>query len=80
MYSRSTSSEGTARWFGDMFFTHHRLTKHWAVTLRTDYFDDIEGSRTGRRQILRSFTLSPQYLIGGGFFGLYRTLDRTYWA
>jgi hypothetical protein len=73
----SAGDGGEAKWFGDMFFTHHRLAKHWAVTLRTDYFDDIGGSRTGRRQILRSFTLSPQYLIGGGFFGLYRTLDRT---
>jgi hypothetical protein len=60
-----------------MFFTHHRLGRHWAITLRTDYFDDREGARTGRRQILRSFTISPQYLVGGGFFGLYRTLDRT---
>ncbi len=68
---------GTAKWVGDMFFTHHRLGRHWALTLRTDYFDDIEGSRTGQRQVVRSFTLSPQYLIGGGFFGLYRTLDRT---
>jgi hypothetical protein len=73
----SAEDGGTATWFGDMFFTHHRLGKHWALTLRTDYFDDIEGSRTGQRQVLRSFTLSPQYLIGGGFFGLYRTLDRT---
>ncbi|HEY3123508.1 MAG TPA: outer membrane beta-barrel protein [Thermoanaerobaculia bacterium] len=73
----SAEDGGTATWFGDMFFTHHRLGKHWAITLRTDYFDDIEGSRTGQRQVLRSFTLSPQYLIGGGFFGLYRTLDRT---
>ncbi len=73
----SAQDGGEARWFGDMFFTHHRLTKNWAITLRADYFDDIGGSRTGRRQILRSFTLSPQYLIGGGFFGLFRTLDRT---
>ena len=74
----SAEDGGAAKWFGDMFFTHHRLGKHWALTLRTDYFDDVGGSRTGRRQILRSFTLSPQYLIGGGFFGVYRTLDRTF--
>jgi hypothetical protein len=73
----SAPEGGTAKWFGDMFFTHHRLGKHWALTLRADYFDDMEGSRTGQRQVLRSFTLSPQYLVGGGFFGLYRTLDRT---
>jgi len=79
VYGSEPHSEdcGAVKWFGDMFFTHHRLGKHWALTLRTDYFDDIEGSRTGQRQVLRSFTLSPQYLIGGGFFGLYRTLDRT---
>jgi len=68
---------GTARWFGDMFFTHHRLGAHWAVTVRTDYLDDIDGSRTGHRQVVRSFTVSPQYLVGGGFFGVYRYLDRT---
>jgi hypothetical protein len=73
----SAADSGTASWFGDMFFTHHRLDRHWALTLRTDYLDDIGGSRTGRRQILRSVTLSPQYLVGGGFFGLWRTLDRT---
>ncbi len=73
----SAEDGGTAKWLGDTFFTHHRLGRHWALTLRADYFDDMEGSRTGQRQVLRSFTLSPQYLIGGGFFGLYRTLDRT---
>ncbi len=73
----SAQDGGTAKWFGDAFFTHHRLGRHWALTLRADYFDDMEGSRMGRPQVVRSFTLSPQYLIGGGFFGLYRTLDRT---
>lgn len=73
----SAPDGGTARWFGDMFFTHHRLGARWAMTLRTDYFDDIDGARTGRRQVLRSLTVSPQYLVGGGFFGVYRYLDRT---
>ena len=73
----SAGDGGTAEWFADEFFTHHRLGKHWAVTARVEYFDDIGGSRTGRRQILRSFTVSPQYLLGSGFFGLYRTLDRS---
>jgi hypothetical protein len=73
----SATDGGTAKWFGDMLFTHHRLSKHWALSLRADYLDDMGGSRTGQRQVLQSYTLSPQYLIGGGFFGLYRTLDRT---
>ena len=68
---------GTARWFSDMAFLHHRFGVHWAASLRTEYLDDAGGSRTGTSQILRSVTLSPQYLVGGGFYGLYRTLDRT---
>lgn len=73
----SAGDGGTAEWFADEFFTHHRFGKRLALTARVEYFDDIGGSRTGRRQILRSFTLSPQYLLGSGFFGLYRTLDRS---
>ena len=68
---------GTARWFADMFFLHHRFGRHWAGTFRAEYFDDVGGSRTGTRQILRSVTLSPQYLVGGGFYGLYRNLEHT---
>jgi hypothetical protein len=68
---------GTARWFSDMFFLHHRFCGNWAGTVRAEYLDDEGGSRTGTSQILRSVTLSPQYLVGGGFYGLYRNLERT---
>jgi hypothetical protein len=68
---------GLARWYGEMLFTHYRFDRHWAATARVDYFDDVGGSRTGTPQVLRSWTLSPQYLIGGGFFGIFRYLDRT---
>jgi hypothetical protein len=68
---------GAAKWFADMFYLHHRFGRHWAGTVRAEYLDDVGGSRTGKRQILRSVTLCPQYLVGGGFYGLYRTLDRT---
>ncbi len=68
---------GTARWYSDMFYLHHRFGKHWAGTLRAEYFDDAGGSRTGTRQILRSVTISPQYLVGGGFYGLYRNFEHT---
>ena len=67
----------TAKWYADMFYVHHRFGRHWAGTLRGDYLDDIGGSRTGTRQILRSVTLSPQYLVGGGFYGLYRNFEHT---
>ena len=68
---------GLAKWYGEMLFTHYRFDKHWAATLRLDYFDDVGGSRTGTPQVLRSLTLSPQYLVGGGFYGIFRYLERT---
>jgi hypothetical protein len=68
---------GTAKWFADMLFVHHRFGRHWAGTLRAEYLDDSGGSRTGFDQILRSVTISPQYLVGGGFYGLYRNFEHT---
>jgi hypothetical protein len=68
---------GTARWYGEMLFVHARCGPHWAATLRGDLLDDAGGARTGTRQVLRSLTVSPQYLVGGGFYGIFRYLDRT---
>ena len=73
----SAEDGGAAEWYSGMAFTHHRFGRNWGVTLRGDYFDDRDGSRTGQRQVLRSLTVSPQYLVGGGFFGIFRYLDRT---
>jgi Putative beta-barrel porin-2, OmpL-like. bbp2 len=73
----SAEGGGTAQWYANMLFTHYRFGPHWAATLRTDWLDDRDGSRTGQRQVLRSLTLSPQYLVGGGFYGIFRYLDRT---
>jgi hypothetical protein len=67
----------TARWYGEMLFSHLRFDRHWAATLRLDWFDDAGGGRTGTPQILREITLSPQYLVGGGFYGIFRYLERT---
>jgi hypothetical protein len=75
--SHATDLGGTARWYAGTLFTHHRFGDHWATTLRVDYLDDQSGFRTGARQVLRSLTLSPQYLVGGGFYGIFRYLDRT---
>ena len=68
---------GTAEWYAGAVFTHHRFGEHIGLTARLDYLDDRGGSRTGQPQVLRSVTVSPQYLFGGGFFGLFRYLDRT---
>jgi hypothetical protein len=73
----SAADGGLAKWYGEMAFTHLRFGRHWAATLRLDWFDDVGGSQTGTRQVLREITLSPQYLVGGGFYGIFRYLDRT---
>lgn len=68
---------GTARWYGEMLFVHARFGRHWAATVRGDLLDDAGGARTGTRQVLRSLTFSPQYLVGGSSFGIFHYLDRT---
>ena len=73
----SAQDGGTAAWYAAMLFTHHRFGGHWGLTLRGDYLDDRDGALTGQRQVLRSLTFSPQYLVGGGFYGVFRYLDRT---
>src|ERR1700694_6122521 len=60
-----------------MLSTPRRFARRWAATLRIDYFDDAGGGRTGTPQILREITLSPQYLVGGGFYGIFRYLEHT---
>ncbi|HZF12374.1 MAG TPA: outer membrane beta-barrel protein [Thermoanaerobaculia bacterium] len=68
---------GSARWYSQMLFVHARCGPHWAGTVRVDGIDDRDGARTGTRQVLKSFTLSPQYLVGGSFYGIFRYLERT---
>ena len=73
----STEQDTTAKWYAADVFGHFRFADSWGATLRLDYMDDAGGSRTGTRQVLRSITVSPQYLLGTGFFGIFRYLDRT---
>jgi len=73
----SAADGRTAAWYAAMVFGHHRFGDDLGLTVRLDYLDDRDGSRTGQRQVLRSVTVSPQYLFGGGFFGVFRYLDRT---
>ncbi|HKI87342.1 MAG TPA: outer membrane beta-barrel protein [Thermoanaerobaculia bacterium] len=73
----------SARWKGVMLFLHHRFPLigeepgQWALTARGEIFDDPQGIRTGIAQRLTSLTLSPQYLVGGGFYGIFHNLEHT---
>ncbi len=66
-----------ARWSALSLFAHHRFAGRWAGTVRAEVVRDRNGARTGTAQTLSSLTLSPQYLVGGGFYGVFRYLDRT---
>ena len=74
---------GSDSWSGATLFVHHRFDRglgpvgRWAGTLRGEIFEDEDGSRTGVSQTVTSLTLSPQYLVGGGFYGVFHFLEGT---
>jgi hypothetical protein len=80
---RSAGSSGADGWEGASAFVHHRFATaapgggQWALTVRSGVLDDSDAARTGFSQKIRSVTVSPQYLLGGGFFGPFHYLDRT---
>lgn len=80
---RAEGGEGSDRWSGVMLFVHHRFERQgqaggqWAATLRGEVLDDPDGVRTGTAQRVTSLTLSPQVLVGGGFYGIFHYLDGT---
>jgi Putative beta-barrel porin-2, OmpL-like. bbp2 len=80
---RAGGASGSDRWDGGSIFMHHRFAAAtrgegtWALTVRGGTFDDNDGVRTDFAQKVTSLTVSPQYLLGGSFFGPFHYLDRT---
>lgn len=80
---RPAGTIGSDEWNGGSAFVHRRFEAlgpgggTWALTVRGDVLDDPDAARTGFGQKVRSVTVSPQYLLGGGFFGPFHYLDRT---
>jgi hypothetical protein len=68
---------GKAHWYAGFVFAQYRFGKHGAISVRADSLDDREGFLTGTRQVLRSYTLSPQFLLGSGLYRAYRTMEGT---
>jgi len=74
---------GSDRWSGATLFLHHRFDRggrvasYWAATVRGEWFDDADGLQTGASQTVTSLTVSPQYLVGGGFYGIFHFLEGT---
>jgi Putative beta-barrel porin-2, OmpL-like. bbp2 len=73
----STEDNQTANWYGVMGFGYYRFTSRYAVTVRGETFHDPDGVQTGIAQNLTSFTVSPQVIFGGGFYGIFRYLEHT---
>lgn len=80
---RAAGVVGSDEWTGVSTFVHHRFKApapgggSWAFTVRGGLLDDPDAARTGFAQKVKSLTISPQYLLGGGFFGPFHYLDRT---
>ena len=53
-----------ASWNGFAAIAKYDFTKRFSFALRGEYFNDPEGFRTGTPQMLKEFTLSPQFNIG----------------
>jgi hypothetical protein len=76
-------ASGSDRWTGATLFLHHRFdhggraASYWAATVRGEWFDDADGLQTGAAQTVTSVTVSPQYLLGGGFYGIFHFLEGT---
>ncbi len=50
---------------------HYDFNDRVGLTGRFDYFDDVNGSRTGTVQKLNAFTIAPTFVFGDGLGGLF---------
>jgi hypothetical protein len=48
-----------ARWWAFYILAHYDLRDWLGLSLRYGYFDDMDGARTGVRQVLQSVTVAP---------------------
>ena len=62
----SLENGGTATWDGAVLIGHSHLGGRLWVTARADYFNDVNGSRTGTSQELKGLALAPALSIVEG--------------
>ncbi len=58
-------------WNGFLTMFHYDFNDRFGITGRYDYFYDKVGSRTGMSQKMNAFTISPTFVLGDGFGGLF---------
>ncbi len=64
--TRSLEDGSTSTWDGAMMIGHTHLGGRFCVTARADYFNDLNGSRTGTAQELKGLALAPAFSIVDG--------------
>ncbi len=63
-YGVVDNSSGTnAEWWGIAGVVRHNCTDYFAINFRGEFFDDRLGARTGMRQELWEFTVTPELTI-----------------
>jgi hypothetical protein len=60
--SLDTGRLDDAKFTGVAGYLNYTLNDQWRLSLRSEYFDDEDGYRTGLAQILREATVSLAYL------------------
>ena len=55
------ASEGGKKWYGAAGYAKYQFAKKWYAALRAEYFNDVDGARTGIRQALAEATITLNY-------------------
>jgi len=69
--SKVLANNGTAHWYGFLLMNNFQFAKRFGVTIRGDYLNDRDGSRTGTSQDLKAVCISPSVKIADGLSGLF---------
>lgn len=69
--SKILTGNGTAHWHGFLLMNNFQFARRFGVTIRGDYLNDRNGSRTGIPQDLKAVCLSPSVKIADGLSGLF---------
>jgi len=57
---------GTAKWSGFAGIAKYDFTDKYSLSLRGESFDDTDGFRTGTKQTLTEWTVTPEIRLAGG--------------
>jgi hypothetical protein len=62
----SASDGGSAKWYGVAGIAKYDFNDWFSLSLRSEYFSDPDGVRTGTTQKLKEITLTPEFRVAQG--------------